>query len=87
MRPSGGGPGTREGEMEATTIINEVSRLAQAMADGREWMDYKQAAAYLGYSEPVFKALASKGEIPRHRFSVGGWRYHAPELTEWLLQR
>ncbi len=73
--------------MTADAILEEVSRLARAMADGREWMDYKQAAAFLGYSESVFKALASRGEIPRHRFSEGGWRYHAPELTRWLLER
>jgi hypothetical protein len=50
-------------------------------------MDYREAAAYLGLSIPVFKSLAARGEIPRHRFSEGGWRYNAREMTEVLLLR
>lgn len=61
--------------------------LAGAIRNGREWMDYKEAAAYLGLSESAFKTLARTGEIPRHKFSQGGYRYHAGELTDLLLSK
>lgn len=81
----------RRGDPEDTIELSEALRgLAGAIRDGREWMDYKEAAAFLGLSERVFKQLAARGEIPRHRFTdskSGGYRYHAPELTEWGLSK
>lgn len=71
-------------------LAEAMQDLANAIRDGREWMDYKQAAAFLSLSERVFKQLAASGDIPRHRFTdskSGGYRYHAAELTEWGLSR
>lgn len=78
------------GSHHSIELTEAMSDLAGAIRDGREWMDYKEAAAFLSLSERVFKQLSARGEIPRHRFTVsktGGYRYHAAELTEWGLSR
>ena len=52
-------------------------------------MDAEEAAAYLNYPLGTFKALAGRGELPRHelpRHKRGaGYRYKREELDQWLL--
>ena len=62
-----------------------VLRLAEALAQQREWMTAAEAAEFLRFTPNRFRALAAEGGIPRHRVSPGRFRYYAPELTEWLL--
>ncbi len=59
-------------------------RLAGAVAASRQWMTAKEAAEFLRYPQATFDALAAAEEIPRHKRGAG-YRYFAPELTEWLL--
>ena len=73
---------------EATDLVAAVGRLADAIAENRPWMKAADAADFLGMNRAVFNTLAAAGEIPRHKPGEGaGYRYYAPELTEWLLGR
>jgi len=54
-----------------------------------EWLDTRQAAAYLGYSLDYFRNLAAAGQIPggRRRSTPKGlapWRFRRSALDEWL---
>ena len=62
-----------------------VLRLADALEQQRPWMNAKEAARFLGYGHGQFGHLASQGHIPRHKPRGAGYRYYAPELTEWML--
>lgn len=69
----------------ASALLEALEALANNIAAGRQWMDRKQAAEFLGLAQSTFDALAARGDIPRHRFEGAGYRYHAPELTAVLL--
>lgn len=80
------------GPSKPTGLTAAIERLADAMAAGRAWMDARQAAEFLGLSYEEFSRIGS--HVPRHQLpSVRGegirprYRYYAPELTDWLLNR
>ena len=75
-----------------TGLTAAIERLADTMAEGRSWMDARQAAEFLGLSYDEFTRISS--QLPRHLLPEGRgsglrprYRYYAPELTEWMLGR
>jgi excisionase family DNA binding protein len=71
---------------DAAAIVAAASgdNLAAARAGFLVWMDAEEAAAYLNYPLGTFKALAGRGELPRHKRGAG-YRYKREELDQWLL--
>jgi hypothetical protein len=49
------------------TLAEAVTRLAETMASGRQWMTAHEAAEFLRYPKGTFDAMAARGDIPRHR--------------------
>ena len=71
---------------DAAAIVAAASgdNLAAARAGFLVWMDAEEAAAYLNYPLGTFKALAGRGELPRHKRGAG-YRYKREEIDHWLL--
>jgi len=71
---------------DAAAIVAAASgdNIAAARAGFLVWMDAEEAAAYLNYPLGTFKALAGRGELPRHKRGAG-YRYKREELDQWLL--
>ena len=71
---------------DAAAIVAAASgdSITAARAGLLIWMDAEEAAAYLNYPLGTFKALAGRGEIPRHKRGAG-YRYEREELDQWLL--
>jgi hypothetical protein len=75
-----------------TGLTAAIERLADTMAESRAWMDAQKAAEFLGLSYDEFTRISS--QLPRHPLPEGRgnrlrprYRYYAPELTEWILER
>jgi excisionase family DNA binding protein len=68
----------------AAIVAASGDNLAAARAGFLVWMDAEEAAAYLNYPLGTFKALAGRGEIPRHKRGAG-YGYKGEELDRWLL--
>lgn len=86
IREATSGPGSPTG------LLDTLDRLANAMAENRAWMDGKEAARFLGLREDEFSRISA--QLPRHPLpeSRGNglrprYRYYAPELTKWMLDR
>jgi excisionase family DNA binding protein len=71
---------------DAAAIVAAASgdNRAAARAGFLVWMDSQEAAAYLNYPLGAFKALAGRGELPRHKRGAA-YRYKREELDQWLL--
>lgn len=71
-------------DVRPSSILDEIKRLVSAP---NPWLTSEEAAEFLRMNHSEFKALAARGDIPRHELRPNRYRYHAPELTEWLLRR
>lgn len=78
------------GPSKPTGLVATLDKLAEQMAENRAWMDAKECAAFLGVSYEDFTRFAH--QIPRHPLpSARGegrkprYRYHAAEVTDWML--
>jgi len=47
------------------------------------YLTTKQAAQFLGYSEPYLRQLANEGQIPAYKVR-GSWRFNTEELRGWV---
>jgi len=57
----------------------------EALSNGREVMDAKQAAAFLRISESEFRRMAPG--LPRHAVTERRFIYLRSELLAWLTRR
>ena len=87
IREAHNGSASRPGPGKPTGLVAVLERLADQMAEGRGWMDSKKAAEFIDWNHSEFKEWAAAGKIPRHELGPRTFRYYAPELTEWLLNR
>ena len=55
----------------AIVAAAQGDNLAAARAGFLVWMDAEEAVAYLNYHLGTFKALAGRGELPRHKRAPG----------------
>jgi hypothetical protein len=81
-----------KGPGKPTGLVETLDKLAEAMAEGRAWMDAHKAAEFLGLTYDEFTRISS--QLPRHPLPDGRglglrprYRYYAPELTDWMLGR
>ena len=63
-------------------VVERLERMQPA-----EWMNSKQAAAYLGKTDDAFEKLVAAGEIPRHRLGERGYLYNRAEIDESIMER
>jgi hypothetical protein len=68
-------------------VLEKVERVVEALAQGREVMDAKEAADFLRLSPSEFRKLAAAGVIPRHPVNGKCYRYLRGELVEWVRRR
>jgi len=47
------------------------------------YLTTKQAAEFIGYSEPYIRQLANEGQIPAYKVR-GSWRFNTEELRGWV---
>ncbi len=69
-------------DINSPAVVDAIRRLILAP---NVWLTSEEAAEFLRMNHSEFKALAAAGKIPRHEIRANRYRYHAPELTEWLL--
>ena len=84
---------TAIGDLLSGLDENDLAALAARLApylpkpdqpNGAEWLDSKQAAAYLGVSIPTLHRKIAAGAIPCHQDCPGGhWHFRRSELDEW----
>lgn len=63
-------------------VVERLERMQPA-----EWMNAKQAAAYLGKTPDALEKLVAAGEIPRHRLGERGYLYNRAEIDESIMER
>lgn len=66
-------------------ILEKVERVAEALVNGKEVMDAKEAAEFLRISESEFKRMAPG--LPRHAVTERRYIYLRSELLAWLMGR
>ena len=70
-------------------VAENLSRTAERLERQRpvEWMDTKQAAAYLGISPGSFANAVASEDIPKHYFTGRKPKFSRQELDAWLMRR
>jgi hypothetical protein len=70
---------------EAAAILEQATRLAEALEVDREVMNGEEAADFLRISIAEFRRQVES--LPRHQISATRYVYLRSELLEWLRSR
>lgn len=72
---------------EAAESVARAVEAARKVQPG-EWLDSKQAAAYLACrTDDSFEKIAARTDIPKHRLTERVILYNRAELDAWLMGR
>jgi excisionase family DNA binding protein len=70
----------------ADLVVERLRERAETEDQPRQWMDARDAAAYLGVHRDTVRKLAAEGAIPVHQDGPGSRLYfRRAELDEWRL--